>query len=99
MLDPARCPKKSADVGRLLPQQKVMVDSQEKWDELGGALVKLGVFRVINFSEMPIARHRYFVFRRPVSGAAVGRPDMKDCHLAAVVLPMGFSAAAGIVQS
>ena len=48
---------------------------------------------------MPVVWHRYFVFRRPNSGAAVGRPDMKECYLAAVVLPMGFSAAVGIMQS
>ena len=44
---------------------------------------------------MPEAWHRYFVFRRPVSGAFVGHPDMKECYLAAVVLPMGFSDANG----
>ena len=47
---------------------------------------------------MPTAWHKYFVFRRPVSGAAVGRPDLSECYLAAIVLPMGFKLATGIMQ-
>ena len=46
--------KKSADVERPLPHPKVMVDSQEEWDALGAAVVTLGVFRAIDFSEVPI---------------------------------------------
>jgi hypothetical protein len=181
--DPERCRRQPCDVERPLPHPKVLVDSQEDWDVLGGAFVSRGICRTIDFAEvphfegdpilagcfvvmrpgkttssgkailrlimdvrmansllleidgdmhklpvgssmlrtviiphevavfgaedlsvifyqllMPAAWHKYFVFRRPVRGAAVGRPDLKECYLAAVVLPTGFKLATGIMQ-
>ena len=183
--DPLRCSKNDADIVRPLVKAKVMVKSQSAWDDIGKALVDLGVFRIrivdeskipvvdgelvlcgcfgilkvgkftpdgrpvlrlimdvratnailisiagdmemvvggpsflrmvltpdegVLFStddlvasfhllEMPSAWYGHFTFSRRVRGSAVGskRPWV---YVAARVLPMGFSAATGIMQS
>ena len=49
--DPQRCRKRPEDVEQPLPNPKVMVRSQEFWDELGAAFVELGMCRVLEFDE------------------------------------------------
>ena len=66
---------------------------------------KVTLFDAVDFAVsifelfMPAAWHWYFVFRQPVAGFAVRLPDLAECYLAAIVLPMCFKFSTGIMQS